>query len=135
VSDARETEAQLSPETVQRIRESEELYARAFMSNPVAMSITDVATARFTHINLAFADLVGFNRSEIIGRTSEQMGFWPDRSERERIGAKIARDASSPLVEGTIRTKSGASVRILASFRLLDASPAAAVLSVLVPLP
>lgn len=105
------------------------------MSNPVAMSITDSGTGRFTHINTAFAALVGYNRADIIGRTSEELGFWPDRGERARVGGRIERSDDMELVEGAVRVKGGSSVRVLASFRLLPLSPSPAVLSVLVPLP
>lgn len=124
-----------SPETIQRLRASEELYARAFMSNPVAMSVTDAATGRFTHINTAFSKLVGHNRTDIIGRTSQQMGFWPAREDRDRIGERIQQDDSLALVKGEIRIKGGASVRVLVSFRFLPLGPGPAILSVLVPLP
>lgn len=124
-----------SAETIQRLRQSEELYARAFMSNPVAMSITDSVTGRFTHINTAFAELVGYTRSEIIGKTSEQLGFWPNRRQRTRIGERIERDDEMPLAEGRIQVRGGRLVRVLVSFRLLPTAPAATVLSVLVPLP
>jgi PAS domain S-box-containing protein len=118
-----------------RLRASEELYARTFMTNPVAMSITDLATGRFTHINLAFAAMVGYNRSEIIGRTSEEMKFWLDRSNREGIMRRIQASDDYPLVKTEIRHKSGDLVQALVSFRLLAVPPASSVLSVLVPLP
>lgn len=105
------------------------------MSNPVAMSITDPGTGRLTHINTAFAELVGYTRAEIIGKTSQQMGFWPNRGERSRVGERIQRDDEMSLVEGQIRVKGGSSVRVLASFRLLPTTPGQVILSVLVPLP
>ena len=124
-----------SAETIQRLRESEELYARAFMSNPVAMSLTDTATGRFTHVNSAFAELVGYTRSEIIGKTSEEMRFWPDRGERERVAKRIEQGDDMPLTEGQIRVKSGRTMRVLVSFRLFPTTPEPTVLSVLVPMP
>lgn len=130
-----ESESDRASEVMQRLRASEELYARAFMSNPVPMSMTDVTTGKFTQINSAFAALVGYHRAEILGRTSEEMGFWPDRSGREDIGRRITRDDSFPLIEATIRVKGGRDLAVLVSFRMLPIASAPAVLSVLVPLP
>lgn len=119
---------------LQRLRTSEELYARAFMSNPVAMSLTDVATSRFTHINTAFAELVGYTRSEILGRTSEDLRFWPERESREEVGRRIVEQDDLPLIKSSIRHRSGDLVPVLVSYRLLSVPPNPAVLSVLVPL-
>lgn len=126
----------MNPETnelLQELRESEELYARAFMTNPVAMSITAADSGRFTHINSAFAELVGFLRIEIIGRTSEELGFWPDRSNREDVAIRVEEGDTYPLIPAKVRRKDGIDISVLVSFRHLPTGPA--VLSVLVPLP
>lgn len=129
-----ETQQSDTDALIQRLRVSEELYARAFMSNPVAMSLTDVATHRFTHINSAFAELVGYTRSDILGRTSEDLRFWPEREAREEIGRRIAERDDFPLIRSSIRNRDGELVPVLVSYRLLSLPPQPAVLSVLVPL-
>ena len=122
-------------ELLKRLRESEELYARAFMTNPVSMSITDATSERFTHVNAAFCTLVGFPRSEVIGRTSEQLRLWPKRERREGIVERLAGDDAMPLLRATVRTKAGVDVPILVSFRVIQAGEGQSVLSVIVPLP
>ena len=121
-------------EVLARLRESEELYARAFMSNPIAMSLTSLGSGRFTHINTAFANLAGWNRSEVIGRTSDELRFWPERGNRESVGRRIEAGDDFPLVRTEMRRKDGVLVPVLASFRLLKVGIGDSVLSVLVPI-
>lgn len=127
-------EAASAQELLDRIRVSEELYSRAFMSNPIAMSVTDGTTHRFTHINGAFAALAGYNRADIIGRTSEDLQFWPERGTRTHIGERIARGDDFPLVRAEIRRKDGVLVPILVSYRMLKLNGGESVLTVMVPL-
>ena len=118
-----------------RLRASEELYARTFLANPVAMSLTNADTDRFTHINSAFAELVGHNRADIIGRTSEELGFWPDRSQRDGVRRRLNESDVFPIVRGAVRKKGGETVPVLCSFRLLAFNGTRCVLSILVPIP
>lgn len=121
-------------ETLTRLRESEELYSRAFMSNPIPMTVTDGSSGRFTHVNPAFCQLVGFPRAELMGHTSEELQLWTDRTRRGQIEERIAQDDEMPLVRGFVRTKAGTDVPVLASFRMLTVAERAVVLSVLVPI-
>jgi PAS domain S-box-containing protein len=120
---------------VDRLRKSEELYARVFLRNPVAMSVTNSATGRFTQINAAFAALLGYSRSELIGRSSEELGLWPDRSRRDEIGARLSSGDELSLIPGRVRAKDGTETSVVIGFRLLDIDHSPSVLSVLVPMP
>lgn len=118
-----------------RLRASEELYARAFMTNPIAMSITNSQTERFTHINLAFADLLGYARAEILGRTSAELSLWPDRERRPEVAAALERSGRFELQRGSVRRKGGDELHVLVAFQILPLGSVPSVLSVLVPLP
>jgi len=124
-----------SAELFSRLRASEELYARAFMTSPVAMSITDVKSQRFTHINLAFSALVGYARAEVLGRTSQDLGFWRGSDARATVSERLPRVENLPLRRGEIRVKDGRLVPVLAGFSLVEVAEVESVLSVLVPLP
>jgi PAS domain S-box-containing protein len=126
-------EADMGP--IERLRRSEELYARAFNQNPVAMTITHGETQRFTAVNDAFLTLFGYWRSDVIGKNSLELGLWPDRSDRERVGERLAQEGLTPFGRATIRTKTGTHVPCLVAHRLLRMSEGVSVLSVLVPMP
>jgi PAS domain S-box-containing protein len=120
---------------IDRLRRSEELYARAFNQNPVAMTITHGETQRFTAANDAFLTLFGYWRSDVIGKNSLELGLWPDRGERDRVGERLNLDGQTPFGRATVRTKAGKHVVCLVAHRLLRMSEGVSVLSVLVPLP
>jgi PAS domain S-box-containing protein len=117
-----------------RLRASEELYARAFLTNPVAMSTTNVKTDQFTHINLAFAEMLGYTRAEILGRSSDELSLWPDRERRPDVAATLQRTGRLDLQQATIRAKGGSELPVLVAFQLLSLDSSPSVLSVLVPL-
>jgi PAS domain S-box-containing protein len=119
-------------EALAALRRSEELYARAFLQNPVAMTITNAVTGRFTAVNEEFLRLVGYWRAEVIGRTSAELKLWPEYGDRARVGEMLeAGDTPGP-VDGGVRTKAGTIVRCKAWFRQLATSEGPTVLTVLV---
>ncbi len=119
-------------EALAALRRSEELYARVFMQNPVAMSITNATTGRFTGVNEEFLRLVGYWRAEVIGRTSFELRLWPDYGDRERVGSRLEAGGVVGPVVGGVRNKQGVVVPSTALFRMLTTSDGPCVLTVLV---
>jgi diguanylate cyclase (GGDEF)-like protein/PAS domain S-box-containing protein len=66
------------------LRQSEHKFSMAFDSCPVAASIAMVDDGRFVEVNANFQRDFGWARTELIGRTSVEVGLWPDRETRER---------------------------------------------------
>jgi two-component system, cell cycle sensor histidine kinase and response regulator CckA len=61
------------------LRKSEEKFSKAFRSSPAAMCIVDVdGDSRFLEINETFERVTGYQRDEIIGRTSNELGLYAD---------------------------------------------------------
>jgi PAS domain S-box-containing protein len=67
------------------LRESEERFARAFRSNPVAQVITEIETGMFTDANDRWIELLGYTADELIGRTSKEVGIWKNPHDRDRL--------------------------------------------------
>lgn len=58
------------------LQKSETRFATIFKDSPVATAITRLRDGVFMDVNEAFAQLNGYSREEIIGRTSEQLRLW-----------------------------------------------------------
>lgn len=58
------------------LRESEERFAKAFRANPQPMSLTTLAEGRYVDVNDSFLKMSGYQREEVIGRTSIELGIW-----------------------------------------------------------
>jgi PAS domain S-box-containing protein len=67
------------------LRISEEKFAKAFRSSPVAICISTVADGRFIEVNDSYINLVGFSHEELVGHTSIELGMFADPDERKEI--------------------------------------------------
>ena len=97
----------------------EELLAMAFRLSPHPIGITELETGRCLEINDACLEIFGFQRQEVIGRTTLMLGIWPDPEERSRLIERIKAERSVRDVEVTMRTNPGDRRRFLISANLV----------------
>ena len=70
-------------------RESEEKFAKVFMTVPDGVSISRMTDGLVLDANIGFKEISGWDRREILGRTSASVNFWVDPSEREFLVANL----------------------------------------------
>jgi PAS domain S-box-containing protein len=58
------------------LRQSEERFAKAFYSTPLAIAITSLKDGRFVDVNERFLQQNGYTREEVIGRTAADLDMW-----------------------------------------------------------
>lgn len=92
---------------------SEEKFAAVFRMSPLAMYITTADEDRFLDVNPAFLRRFGYDRDEVIGTTTQDLGPWSGRKER-RPAAGRRRRAPVPGQdeERTLRTRDGEEVEV-----------------------
>lgn len=73
------------------LKKSEEKYSKLFHSNPQWLVFSTLDDGRYLEVNEAFTEIMGYERDEAIGRTSKELGLWPDPEERSRF-VKLARE-------------------------------------------
>jgi PAS domain S-box-containing protein len=71
-------------EAEERLRESEEKFAKAFRHAPVLISLSQVDDGTFFEVNDKFVEVSGFSREEAIGKTSIELG-WILPEDRKRL--------------------------------------------------
>jgi PAS domain S-box-containing protein len=91
----------------QRLRESEERFAKAFEASPLAHTITSLKTGRLLEVNETFTRLSGYAREEAVGRTTVELGLWAEPADREAELATVARHGQIREVEYRFRMKDG----------------------------
>jgi len=69
-------------ERERQLRESEARFAKAFQTSPVLMTIARLEDGKFVEVNPAFMQHIGYDRREIIGRDSRELGLWVDLEAR-----------------------------------------------------
>jgi len=97
------------------LKESEEIYSKAFQSSPQVMIITRAEDGQYIDVNEAFTEVFGYTKEEAIGRTSTELDIWykpEDRNVMIRALQDLTRIKS---MEFRFRTKSGKTLTALFS--------------------
>jgi len=91
----------------------EQRFGQMFRLSPDATVVTSVADGRVIEANEAFFRLTGRAREDVIGRTTEEIGFWRDAGERAaRLGPALS-PGGVHQYERTIRTPAGVQKDVL----------------------
>jgi PAS domain S-box-containing protein len=101
-------------------RASVEAFQKAFHASPVPMGISSLHDGRFIEVNLQFLRMFGFDRGEVIGRTSVELDLWTDQQQRRVLAERLRERGSIRDAEVEVRTKAGAIRRALMSIEYLD---------------
>jgi PAS domain S-box-containing protein len=104
------------------LRQSEERFSKAFSANPAAISIHRVDDTRLIDVNERFCDFFGYQREEIIGRTSAELNLWADADERGQLLQTVKEVGYIRNVEVVLRRKSGEYRTALISIETIELS-------------
>ena len=114
--------------TERALQKSEALFRDFFKSNPVATIIT--STDGTVHmVNPAFTKHTDFTEEEVVGRTSQELGFWRIPEDRERMVAAIQEFGFIDNLESQFYGKGGRPMTCLVSSRVVDFAGEARILS------
>ena len=75
--------------TAEALQTSEERYRSAFLSCPDGVLIARVGDGAIIDANPAFLEMMGFNRDEVVGRTSVDLDIWADDGDRHRLAEAL----------------------------------------------
>jgi PAS domain S-box-containing protein len=89
------------------IKASEEKFSKIFYSNPSAMAISDWENGRFTDVNYVLLKKLGYERDELIGKTSAELGLFVDSGQRASLIKLLSEQGELKNYEIAIRRKSG----------------------------
>jgi PAS domain S-box-containing protein len=89
------------------LRISEEMFGKAFYSNPHVMTISILETGEYVDVNEAFESIMGYSREEAIGKTSIDLGSWWDPDDRPPIVEILNRDNRIRDYVADFKTRSG----------------------------
>lgn len=104
----------------QRLAESEERFAKAFKANPQPMSLTTLHEGRYLDVNESFLTMSGYERSELIGKTSVELGIFASKEERLKTIVEPLVNGTSRNFEMKFRTRSGDFRLLLSSAELIE---------------
>jgi two-component system cell cycle sensor histidine kinase/response regulator CckA len=109
----------------ERLRQSQERFAKAFRSSPFGITISSEEQGRYIDANPAYLRMLGYERDELLGRTVQEVGIWANPQERRLMIQQL--DSPPPVqpIEVQFRHRSGQIrvVQIAAERILLDDQP------------
>jgi len=97
-------------------KHSDELFAKAFLTNPNMMSITVLPEWRYLDVNESFLRGLGRTKDEIIGFTPDSIALWADEVEMAKARDQFFREGHLHSYPMNYRTKTGELRSALLSF-------------------
>lgn len=107
------------------LRQSEDNFARAFNSNPAALAVTRLDDGTFLIVNEAYVKIMGYEPSEIRGRTVADLNIYADPDERNLLIRQFQEQGRVGNYELLVRNKWGDMRSLLVSMEpiLYDNGP------------
>ena len=85
----------------------EDTFYKAFNASPEPMTISTLSDGRYIDANTSYLRNTGHRRDEMIGRTADELLFWENPGDRERLIQELQKQGSLRDVEVKFRIKSG----------------------------
>ena len=78
----------------EELRTSEVRYRTVFQTSLDGIAISRIDDGRYIDVNPAFLKMMKYERHEVIGRTSEELGAWTDLKIRQGIAEALRQESS-----------------------------------------
>lgn len=104
----------------EQIRESEEKFRKAFMTGTDAGDIATLSEGRIVEVNDRFKDVFGYDRGEVIGKTSIELGLYMNPSEGQKMVAGLLTKGHVRDMEFRGSRKDGQLISALISANVLE---------------
>ncbi len=93
--------------SVEALRLSEEIFAAAFHTSADMISISRVDDGTFINVNRSVVDVLGYHPTELIGKSSIEIGLWSDIKQRQQMSEMLKEDGMFRDFEVSIKRKDG----------------------------
>lgn len=112
------------------LRQSEERFSKAFHSSPAASSVALLESGILLEVNEAFLRMTGYEREEVIGKSTVDVGLWVDSRQRGTMTQMVVAHGTVADIEFVFRKKSGELRDGLLSVDLVELSGKTCVLGI-----
>jgi len=97
----------LVAQRTEKLRESEEIFRSFYEVIPDISMITSLKGGIVKSVNQGFIDTTGFERDEIIGKSTLRLDLWRDNSDRDRLVAALKQKGMIGNLNAEFRKKDG----------------------------
>ena len=102
------------------LRESEERFRKAFLTNPDSIAINSTDNGRFISVNNGFTQIFEYKEEEVLGKTSLELNMWYDPDDRKEYIKVVKTKGVVENYETTFYTRSGKIKNTLVSAALIE---------------
>lgn len=106
-------------ETENALRSSEERFSKIFHASSIPTSLTTMSDGLYLDVNNAFLELLGLERSQVIGHFVSEFNFWDSGNERIQFIDRLQKEESVLGMEKDVLTPDGKKRSIQAFFELV----------------
>jgi diguanylate cyclase (GGDEF)-like protein/PAS domain S-box-containing protein len=125
----KESEAQLAT-AAEALRKSEERYRTAFQTSIDSININRLSDGLYVDCNQAFLGILGYEREEVIGKSSLDLNIWADARDRMAMVEMVRQNSHCRGLEVQFRKKNGELIWGEMSASLIEIDGTECVLSV-----
>jgi PAS domain S-box-containing protein len=94
-------------EAIERLRRSEERFAKAFNFSPLKMTITRLSDGTFLEVNQARDPVQGLHKKDLLGKSTLETGGWLNPADRQTFVERIQREGHLSGFETRMRHADG----------------------------
>ena len=102
------------------LRESEQKFEKIFHNSSTIIAISTIEEGLYIDVNESFLKRLGFEKEDVLGKTSTDLNIWVNPEERDKIIQIFSEKKHIKNIEVAIRTKSGEIIDGLFSADLVD---------------
>ncbi|MEJ1971919.1 MAG: PAS domain-containing protein [Lacunisphaera sp.] len=95
------------------LRDSERQFKGLFEESPIPIILLDAAGGQILEVNKAAMETFGYTREEVLGKTTLDLGAWPDPRERDNLIKLLQTRGSVRGLETTMHGSGGRLVHVL----------------------
>jgi len=110
--------------------QAEERFEKAFQASPAAISISSLNDGRYLDVNVRFEEITGRNRSEIVGKSAFELGFWADPDARREMVAAMEGAGYLRHWPFAFRNRSGEQRQAIGAFERIEVAGESCVLAI-----
>jgi PAS domain S-box-containing protein len=82
-------------QAAQKLKESEEKFAKAFAGSPLLVVLSVYSSERILDVNKSFLETTGYQRNEVVGQTLKYLDLWVNPKEADKLGLLVKENQGS----------------------------------------
>ncbi len=102
------------------LRRSQALFSKLFAASPIPIVFSRLADGRYVEANEACSTLFGYSRDEVIGRTTVDLGVWPEPAQRDELVQQLTAHGRVDNLEMRMRRNGGEEIDVLYSAQVIE---------------